>query len=270
MIKLVDLIKLAGITLKDFKIHCARGKNPTPLETFLDNSFKQWQEDQKHENFQRNHILSLIHLDSNMWLFGGVYKVDGVKKRDTPGKTPFLYKTTEVGGLDHLVGRAFITFEKKFRASYLMGPKYIDQLEVSEIRSERMSVGEFSGYHSVLLPAKLLRTVIRDSIPSWKAALSSVAGIYVIVDSTTGKQYVGSAYGEGGIWQRWKNYAQTGHGGNKELRDIVKTKGKTHAENFQFAILEVCDVLASTDYILEREVHWKNVLCSREFGLNSN
>ena len=43
MIKLTDLIKLAGVDLHDFKIHCATGSNPTPLEAFLDGAFQEWQ-----------------------------------------------------------------------------------------------------------------------------------------------------------------------------------------------------------------------------------
>jgi len=133
-----------------------------------------------------------------------------------------------------------------------------------------MSVGDFPGYHSVLLSMGLLKTVIRQDLPSWKAALRSVSGVYVIVNTATGKQYVGSAYGGNGIWQRWSAYAATGHGGNKELRDVLKKNGKAHAANFQFAILEICDIMASKEYVIGREVYWKTVLCSREFGYNVN
>ena len=44
MIRLLDLITLAGVSLADYKIHCATGFNPTPLEAFFDGKFKQWQE----------------------------------------------------------------------------------------------------------------------------------------------------------------------------------------------------------------------------------
>jgi hypothetical protein len=47
----------------------------------------------------------------------------------------------------------------------------------------------------------------RDS--SWWSALSSVGGVYLVLDTATGKAYVGSAYGTGGIWQRWSAYAET-------------------------------------------------------------
>ena len=47
-----------------------------------------------------------------------------------------------------------------------------------------------------------------------KAALSQWRGIYYIFDTTDGKGYVGSAYGEGNLFGRWLNYAASGHGGN--------------------------------------------------------
>ena len=80
--KLTDLIKLAGVELDDFKIHCATGGHPTPLEAFFDGNFRRWQEHQNQKNFQRKHVLSLIHLEGPTWLFAGVYEVLGVK----PGK----------------------------------------------------------------------------------------------------------------------------------------------------------------------------------------
>jgi len=73
-----------------------------------------------------------------------------------------------------------------------------------------------------------------------------------------------------GIWQRWLNYAKNGHGGNMELRALLRKKGVSHASLFQFSLLEVCDLNSSDDYVIERETHWKNVLLSREFGLNQN
>jgi hypothetical protein len=66
------------------------------------------------------------------------------------------------------------------------------------------------------------------------------------------------------------NYSTTGHGGNRELRQLLHAKGQTHAERFQFSLLEICDLNANQDYVISRENHWKQVLLSREFGLNLN
>ena len=57
----------------------------------------------------------------------------------------------------------------------------------------------------------------QEAHKEWRARLSAVAGVYLILATTTGKQYIGSAYGAEGIWGRWLAYARTGHGGNALL-----------------------------------------------------
>ena len=105
---------------------------------------------------------------------------------------------------------------------------------------------------------------------SWKSALSNVKGVYLIVDTLTGKQYVGSAYGNECIWHRWANYAKDGHGGNIELKKLLKENGEDYKYNFKYSILEVCNMNLGNEYILQRETHWKEILLTRIFGLNKN
>jgi hypothetical protein len=81
---------------------------------------------------------------------------------------------------------------------------------------------------------------------------------------------VGSAYGKGGIWQRWRCYAETHHGTNAELIALLALKGTAYAGNVQYSILEIADPLATKDQVCDRENHWKDVLLSRKFGYNSN
>jgi hypothetical protein len=169
-----------------------------------------------------------------------------------------------------LQARRSLSLKKRFRASYLRGEKYVDQLFVVELLNKRMTIGDFPGYNSVLLSYRMLKTVIRENNPSWRTALSNVSGVYLIADTSDGKLYVGSAYGGEGIWQRWKSYTRNGHGGNKELRELILEKGEHHIKYFQFSLLEVCDLNSSDQYVLDREGHWKTVLKSREFGLNKN
>jgi len=273
MLKLIDLIELAGVKLGEFKIHCATpNKNEpwleTPLEAFFDGKFKQWQECQNQKNFEHEQILSLINLEKDLWLFAGVYFVDERAKPSSTGG--YHYSTHEVSGLEDLVGKAIVLFKKGFRASYLLGKKYADKLLIVELRNQRMTIGDFPGYKSVLLSYSMLQTVIRESNPSWRTALSNVGGVYLITDTSDGKLYVGSAYGGEGIWQRWTAYAQNGHGGNKEIVKLLLEKNNSHAEHFQFSLLEVCDIDSDSEYVIKRETHWKTVLKTREFGLNKN
>jgi hypothetical protein len=270
MLKLTDLIQMAGINLADYKIHCATGLNSSPLEAFFDGRWKEWQEEQNQKNFECDQILSLIQLDGSRWLFAGVFEVLGVKKGSRHNPEGYRYSTRELRGLEHLTGRAIVRFEKQFRASYLIGSKYADKMHVVGLHEHRMSVGDFPGFNAVLLSHAKLKTVVRENTESWRAALGNVAGVYIITDNSTGKQYVGSAYGGDGIWRRWCAYAKNGHGGNAELRTLLNDQGADHADNFQYSILEVCDLNASDEFTLARESHWKSVLRTREYGLNSN
>jgi len=270
MLKLTDLIQMADVDLGDYKIHCATGQRPPPLEAFFDGHWKQWQEEQNQKNFECDRIISLIHLDDSRWLFAGVYEVLGVRNGNRQNPDGYQYETREVRGLEHLTGRAIIEFDKKFRASYLRGPKYADHMLMISLLEQRMTVGEFPGFNAVLLSHATLKTVVRENIDSWRAALGNVAGVYVITDRSTGKQYVGSACGVGGIWSRWCAYAKNGHGGNAELRSLLSENGAARSEDFQYAILEVCDLNASNEFIIGRESHWKTVLRTREYGLNNN
>lgn len=270
MIKLTDLISLAGLDLQNYKIHCATGKPNPPLEAFFDGKFKEWQEYQNQRNFQCEQVLAIIHLRNDKWLFAGVFRVLGVEQKEDKHETWFYYNTEEIPGLEHLVGRAIIQFQKDFRASYLIGNKHIDKLLVSEIRDQKMSVGDFPGYNSVIISHRLLCTVVREELPSWKSALSIVSGVYIITDRQTGKHYVGSAYGGEGIWQRWVSYSSKGHGGNKELKALIENSPSEYVFNFQYSVLEVCDLNANNEYVISRENHWKEVIRSREFGYNDN
>jgi hypothetical protein len=99
---------------------------------------------------------------------------------------------------------------------------------------------------------------------SWRAALSQWRGIYLIIDESDGKQYVGSAYGTENILQRWMNYARTGHGGNKLLRE-------RNPHDLRFAILQRVSPDMEDVEVIRIEVTWKDRLRSRApYGLNEN
>lgn len=102
-------------------------------------------------------------------------------------------------------------------------------------------------------------------LPSaWSAALSQWRGIYLITDTSDGRQYVGSAYGSENILQRWRGYARTGHGGNKHLRS--RDPGL-----FRFAILQRLAPDLPDAEVIKAEVSWKDRLLSRwPSGLNDN
>jgi len=169
-----------------------------------------------------------------------------------------------------LIGRLIIRYEKKFRQSYPYLENIIDDLDVSQILKEKYSIIDFPGYENTIIDFNYLQTIIKKNDSSWHTALQNVKGVYLITDKSNGKQYVGSAYGEYSFWTRWAQYADTGHGGNIDLKSIIKENGKNYAQNFHFSIIEIRSKITDDNEIIEREQHWKNVLMTREFGYNKN
>ena len=281
MITLHELLGIKEEDFCDYKVHFATGSNDKkkPYNAFLIGEFQEWQECQTNKNFGRNYILSLIYYDKDIWMFGGVYKVLPVRpipiENDT-GWKGWKYETELTDIATDYIGRAFFRFKKEFRASYPvleLDPKNgepIAKMPLSHILDKRVALTDFLGFDQVNIDHKTLKRIVSDNIISWKSALSNVKGIYLIVDTLTGKQYVGSAYGDECIWQRWANYAKEGHGGNIELKELLKCNGEEYKYNFKYSILEVCNMNLGNEYIISRETHWKEVLLTRRFGLNKN
>lgn len=267
---LLAFLKHSNIAIDEssLKIHlaCWNGYEH-PLDLFLDeeDKFWRWQARQNRKNFECKQLLSLIDLGNKYWLFAGVHQVIGCSNHpDHPAE--YLYTTKLVEGQKNLIGR-LITLYQRSRASYIWYKEGV-HLPVVELRRERMVIEDFCGFNKVVLPYDRMKTIILQKVPSWHGALSNVKGIYLITDTLTGLQYVGKASGSSGIWQRWSDYVNTGHGGNIELRKLLKEKGSDYVRNFQYSILEIADTNASEQDILNRESHWMNVLGSRAHGLN--
>lgn len=122
----------------------------------------------------------------------------------------------------------------------------------------------FPGFDRLTLSHAQLQAVMRDHrYASWRTALSSVVGIFLIADTRDGRLYVGKADGEESVRQRWHAYATNGHGGNVELRGLDPS-------SFRFSLLRVFDPATPTRDIDAAESHFKEALNSRRHGLNRN
>ncbi|HJF46324.1 GIY-YIG nuclease family protein, partial [Thermophilibacter provencensis] len=149
---------------------------------------------------------------------------------------------------------------------------YLNEATVKEILPALYSGDTFSGYDRVHLPyAKLDRIFRREIMPSYYDALESVTGVYCLTDTRTGKLYIGSATGEGGVAARWGNYLDSKHGGNKKLRELYDREGEEYfRENFEFTLLEYFGMSYDPQKVLEREQWWKDCLDTRAHGYNDN
>jgi hypothetical protein len=102
----------------------------------------------------------------------------------------------------------------------------------------------------------------------WRIPLSAVAGVYLILAQNSGNLYVGSASGVEGIWGRWRNYANSGHGDNVKLRDLIRSDS-SYPEQFRFSVLQILPKTLTTKEVVGHETRFKEKLGSRATGLNS-
>ncbi|MCZ9881701.1 GIY-YIG nuclease family protein [Arthrobacter sp. B2a2-09] len=178
--------------------------------------------------------------------------------------------------LSPLVGRLVVEWGVNTQAWYWYG-ETAAKLPVLEI-ADRDKV-PFPGFDNVLLTYHELCEMVGDSrYVDWQVALSEVQGIYLITDSTNGRQYVGKAEGAQRILGRWTAYAQDGHGGNVALRQLAYDSAvgeatrikKDHARHFVFSLLRVFGPSTPSSEVDLAESHYKDALMTRKFGLNRN
>jgi hypothetical protein len=257
---------------KKSKVHLARHNgSQEPIDVFIQGNFDEWQRWQSGRNFQREFVVSLIQAGSpTRWLFAGLFRTAGYDERADPSHH-FFYNLNRVPSAEEWVGRLHLTSRYKHRSSYLLGETLCDDLAVTELLSDRLSIGNFPGYKNINLTKGQLDVLVKQNVDSWRAALSSVKGIYLITDTATGKLYVGKADGEEGIWGRWVTYSVTTHGHNVALKKEFGIDAPLDRQNdLRFSLLEIADLHTMKQDIDAREVHWKAVLMSRLHGYNRN
>ena len=226
-----------------------------------------WHDDRRYFNVGQTAIC-LLKLRGDQWLLTTIKKITRLLDvTDGVG-----YDADEVKEYEQYFGRLVVEYHNPCRT---MGRKYenvMDELEVVQILNEQYTGNEFPGYENVRLSYPLLKNIVDRQLPGWVDALRNQKAVYLITDTKTGKMYVGSATSQTGmLLQRWSSYAADGHGGNIELRELVKQQGLDYVkENFQYSILENYNARMDDEYILRRESWWKETLRTREFGYNKN
>lgn len=271
---MIDIAQILGIeNLKDYKIHMARyNGHCEPLDIFL-TSQEEWHKWNKWRNkkdeFNRKYIVSFIQFypEQSTWLFGGIYEVIG---RGEPDSHSYDVNLLENG--KELIGRLKIKAEMPRGRAFKL-ENFYDELLFSEILKETYNGEIFCGYDNISIDFSSLEIIYKNERTDWKSALENIKGIYVIADKKTGKKYVGSAYGDFGIWSRWADYIRTGHAGNVVLKELLTTEGKKYAqENFRITLIESYPFKIDDSAVIQRENFWKNALLSRtkESGYNKN
>ena len=229
--------------------------------------FERYQSGQSWDVFgAARYIISFIAERYRYAKFVGVWKVISKEKKKARN---FRYETKELSGFEDLERRLIVRWGEGTRSWAQWLHRQGDK-EIVELLPHNY-VMDFPGYYNFVLSYDQLTTMISnpDSNREWQRMLSSVSGVYVLLDQRTGKQYVGSAYGSGGIWARWKSYTKSHSGGNSLLKELL-AKSPSRYKQFQFSILRVLEPSATKDEVIDQEVLVKRKLGSRAFGLNSN
>lgn len=153
-----------------------------------------------------------------------------IKLFKTSTGNQFSWEKVEIP-LDEYSGR--LVLKRSLGFSFYNSQNTAKDFEIEEIwgKSNSRTVEQFSNYDDVELTFKQLREVVEEHYPDYYRALSTVKGIYMIIDGNTGKLYVGSAYGTDGIWGRWASYVETCHGGNYELKNYTMKTAKNISIN---------------------------------------
>ena len=283
MIKFEDFFKVPDESATKVKFNMNKGDVTKPAWDLLLEDNPEWIEMNAYKTKQPNNNLNKAKYllafaqyypyGPNYYIFGGMYKVEII---DENIENDIGYNLTLMDDYKEYIKRLIIKLERPigwdiYNKKYESVQKSLNP-EIYEL-APSTKLGTFPGYNSVKLSHKDLQRIVNNDEPSWKNALSNVKGIYVITDKSTGKLYIGSASGNAeGIWQRWSNYADIKNltGGNKFFEELKGIDNQYIIDNFSYSILEIFDMRTKQEDILNRENFWKDVLKTREFGMNRN
>ena len=212
-------------------------------------------------------VFSFVRMPADEWLMISAAEIVDVPK-DSRAKAKILeqYKP--------FFGRLIIKYYKGNKyARYVFNMEPIaSSAVVKEILPCLYSGRKFEGYDRVHLSYAELQDIFTGKImPTYYDALKKVNGVYCLTDWNTGMLYIGSAYGEEGVAQRWRSYLDSKHGDNKKLIELYKREGASYFEkNFTFTLLEYFGMSYDSQKIIDRENYWKDCLGTREHGYNGN
>ena len=273
-ILLKDLLRFSDDELANVKIKFNQHNGyDDPMDLYRSNpeiintQWLFWNE--KRRYFYEGQIaVCFLKLSYDMWLLTTIKRV--TKDLGISGGVSF--EGEEIETYKPFFGRVIVQYHKTSMAQGRYFSELQDELVVNQILPDVYDGEDFPGYDKVRLSYAQLEVIIRCGKKDWIAALSNQKAVYLITDKNTGKLYVGSATSDSGmLLQRWSNYVANGHGGNKELFELVEREGFDYVKkHFQYAILENYNAKVEDRIILIRESWWKETLQTRVWGYNSN
>ncbi len=279
---LVDILKIAGFDPSVATKLVRHQDRRYPVEELRRHDWLElYQSYQAKPKFHlAKQIVSFCGLSGTRAVFHGVYRVLGhrpAKEGPVPPScgwsqewnrtAQFYYDLERDTRFDDLRGRVIIDWGP----GTLAWVQKLDNKPVLEILPPGRKLDPFDDY----LEFSLTHTELKDLFDNeeahrdWRIPLGAVGGVYLILAQGSGDLYIGSAYGESGIWGRWRYYAISGDGGNVRLRELIK-RDSAYPEQFRFSVLQILPKTMARDEVLKRETLYKRKLGTRATGLNSN
>ena len=227
-----------------------------------------WKKDK--DDLPRKKVIAFVRyytVSSEQWVFAGVYEV--IKKDKFEDiQNGVGYNLVPIKEYQGLYGRLIVEYKNNTQQLKRNAENVLNDIKVVEILKKPYQGVEFSSYNNINLTFQELETIIKNNVDEWKRKLENITGIYMLTDRSNNKRYIGSAYGQEGIWQRWSCYIYSQNGGNKEL---LQLDNEYIRNNFNFTLLEWFTLGTDKNYIILRENYWKNVMMSRDkYGYNDN
>jgi len=281
LLYLNDILKNAGLDPKKTLLIRHSKTHESFKRCYENGMLKEYTQVQKHD-FTKGYDYWVVFVSSQgtTAVLEGCYKVNGyiaevadksVMPDDYPvpemfegGYSFFDLEKTDL--LKEMEGRLIINWGK---STIAWKQKALNEKEVLAIQANKAI--EFVGYDKVILTFSQLRQIVenKELYSDWHVALSSVSGIYLILDKKSGKQYIGSAGGENGILGRWTEYVETKHGGNKLLKKLLQEDPDRY-KDFQYSLLQVIHAQLEEKELVDIEKTYKKKLGTKVFGLNDN
>ncbi|SDH29610.1 GIY-YIG nuclease family protein [Winogradskyella thalassocola] len=230
------------------------------FQTMLNGQYHNYSKNKSYKEGQIN--IGLVRLkEKNQWLLFHI----GLVTKDLNRFNTVGYEYQALTQYEKYFGRLVLRYKNTSQNMVRLATSVINQCEVLQILPDTFDNDLFPGYEKVNISwSELSRVVTKET---WRTALENQKGVYLITDISNGKMYVGSAYGDNMILGRWKTYKKTGHGENVELKKLSFDYIKS---NFKYSILDIFKSTTDDKTIIAREIWWKEVLQTRQFGYNKN
>ena len=274
MLKFNTLLQEAGFDLEKVKVFLLRHEDKrAPIELYqawksVPEDFEAYQSNQKWKNrFPKgSYLAAFVVGPEGETLFVGMYEVLKLSRTNEPFIDPLLGPMEADDRSFHEIKRSDKMQDYVEKLVIEWGPGKLawrqhakeQNKTILEVRP-RLKEPPFPGYIDFLCCIKDIKNIWC----SWQPWLEKSKGVYLLAFED-GMQYVGSATGELGFWQRWNDYLRNGHGGNKVL-----IRDRHDARVATVSILETSGSNDTHVMIIGREMLWQRKLGTRAKRLGS-